>query len=495
MGKFSKPLLLTISMTSVGLAVFACKSQPSNESTESAFFDSKKKKTAEQVKSFNDTQQALIAANKRNASGCEKLDILWKKIEETQQSESEMSEPKSKLREVIAFGNGAAPRFWRIFEGFTEAEGGSEIRPYEENSTKYVRLTHRFSALARFSYVPNKEVVSKLGYTGQFAEGNNCVLGRLSSAVPTSVADRFTPALAAKFFQDGPHESQVLIAQHDIGGQSSGIDYTVNPPVPKTPNNNFFLKYHSNRLSFEKGVPAGVGAFSRFFFTAQWFSKNVFNLPYTLDPRELQADHLAERTPKGEVVANAKGPRFIWIAAATPELKAEVGEMAKTESDFRKHFMSYNSRINKGANPMPIFNVWGSDTWTYEPEKDATLIGKMVANSNFVASEAADVRLFFKHSIKFRPIPETEGKPNPYTQDYPFAEWTEKTFTSECRLGVREIEVKPKNHDDLDGTFIRDALINPRSVRKDPNGKLCIINIIEDRLEETAGPELAKQLP
>lgn len=494
MGKFTKPLLLTISVSSIGLAVFACKSSP-NESSEAGLFDSKKKKIAEQVKSFNDTQKALIDANKRSASGCEKLDILWKKIEETQQSEAEMVEPKSKIKEVLAFGNGAAPRFWRIFEGWTEAEGGSEIRPYEENSTKFVRLTHRFSSLVKFKYVPNQEAVSKLGYTGQFAEGNNCVLGRLSSAVPTTVANRFTPALAAKFFTDGPAESQVLIAQHDIGGQSSGTDYTVNPPRPKTINNNFFLHYHSNRLSFEKGVPSGTGAFSRFFYTAQWFSQNVFKLGYTLDPRELQADHLAKLNPNGKPVSGAKGPRFIWIGAASPELKAQVGEMAKTEADFRKHFMSYNKTINNGANPMPVFNVYGSDTWTYEPEKDANLIGQFVATSNFLASEAADVRLFFKHSIQFRKIPEAEGKPTPYTQDYPFAEWNEKTFTGECRVGVREAEIVPKDRQDLDGTFIRDALINPKTVRKDANGKLCIIGIIEDKLEETAGPSLSRLLP
>ena len=98
-----------------------------------------------------------------------------------------------------------------------------------------VRLTHRFGVNVKLSYVPT-EGAAELGLTGQYAKRNDCVLGRLSSAVPTTVEDRFTPAISMKFFVDGQSESQVLIAQHDIGGQSWEKDENApKPQNPKTP--------------------------------------------------------------------------------------------------------------------------------------------------------------------------------------------------------------------------------------------------------------------
>ncbi|RZA23868.1 MAG: hypothetical protein EOP10_11555, partial [Proteobacteria bacterium] len=350
MVRIRKSVVGVVSVTAavIAIGVASCKSAGKEESSDtSGLFDSKEEKLiAEQIKSFNDTQQDLINANTRNASGCEKLDILWKKIEDTQQTEAKMMAPKGKLKEVLAFGTGSALRFWRIFEGWGQNEGGSELRPYEKNSTDFVRLTHRYGTLAKMRFVVDKAAVQKLGYTGQYAQGNDCVLGRLSSAVPTSVVDRFTPAVAAKFFTGGSNESQVLIVQHDIGGQSSGTDFTVNPPREKTPDNNFYTHYLSNRLSFEKGVYSGVGAFSRFFYTAQYFSKNVLNLPFIFDPRELQASHLAERNVDGTKVAAPKGPRFVWYTAPSDNVKANFADMAAKDRDFRKHFMSLNGNIS-----------------------------------------------------------------------------------------------------------------------------------------------------
>lgn len=492
MGKMVKPVLFTCSLAFLGGAVLLPACRSSSEKSEEKANLGKKTKIEKDIEAFNQTQQDLIEANNRGASGCEKLDIMWNQIVATQQDEATMLPAKSNFAEVVAFGNGSAARFWRIFEGWSAGEGGSEIRPYEEGlNKKYVRLTHRFGTVAKMKFVVNAEAVKKLGYTGQYAEGNDCVLGRLSSAVPTTVEERFTPAVATKFFTDGPNESQVLIVQHDIGGQSSGTDYTVNPPKEKGIDNNFYTKYLSNRLSFEKGVLSGVGAFSRFFYTAQWYSRNVLKLDYIFDPRELQASHLANRRPNGETVAKPKGPRFVWMSAPTPDMKAEFGAMAAKDLDFRKHFLSLNSR----GSSLPVFNVYASDTWTYDPPKDATLIGQLITNSPFVVSEAADVRLFFKHAIQFHKIPETEGKPNPYTQDFPFAEWNDKLFTDECRLGVKAEEVTPKNLEDLNGSFIWDAALNPFKMRKNKEGKPCLVGIIEGKLEETAGPALEKKLP
>ena len=456
---------------------------------------SNKKKIAADIKSFNDTQAALVDANKRGASGCEKLDILWKKIEETKQAESDLVPPNANPVEVLTFGNGSANRFWRIFKGWGDQDGGSEIRPYESSGNNFIRLTHRYAVLAKLKFIVDADAVKRLGYTGHYATGNDCVLGRLSSAVPTGTPDRFTPAMAAKFFVSGASESQVLITQHDIGGQSFGTDYTVDPPVAKKIDNNYYTHYLSNRLSFEKGVLSGVGAFSRFFYSAQYFAKNIFKLDYIVDPRELQANHLAEKSPDGSVPANPKGPRFVWTVAPNPEIKASFAAKAEIDKDFRHHFLSLTPEIAKNPDVgLPIFKVYASDTWTYEPEKDATLIGQLVTNSEFVSSEAADVRLFFKHHIQFHKVPDSANEPSPYTQDYPFAQWGDELFTGDCRLGVKNVEVTPRSLTALDGTFLRDATINPKTLRRTKDGKICIIGIIESKLEGTLAPYLAKSL-
>ncbi|MCX6128410.1 MAG: hypothetical protein NTX25_05015 [Proteobacteria bacterium] len=502
MSKTTKHLLVYLGLATLGIGAIipSCKTRNSKgkddsllSSSDSGDDKAKQEKIDQDIKSFDETQKKLLEANQQGKSGCEKLDILWNKINETKQAENETMAPNGKPKEIIAFGNGSANRFWRIFEGWGKNEGGSEIRPYENGTTNFVRLTHRYSVLAKLKYVVNKEAVTKLGYTGQYAEGNDCVLGRFSSAVPTSVTERFTPAVATKFFLGGDSESQVLIAQHDIGGQSSGTDYTVNPPKQKVVDNNFYTHYLSNRLSFEKGVLSGVGAFSRFFYTVQYFAvkKGGFTNKEIADPRELMASHLANKSVSGAAVSNPKGPRFIWMVAPSAAMKSRFGEMASADLDFRKHFFALNQDMAGGSKSISIFKVYASDEWTYTPETDATMIGELVTNSNFVASEAADVRLFFKHSIQFRKIPD-ETKPNPYYQDFPTTEWGDKLFTSNCALGVRQPEVIPSSATDLDGTFIRDAVLNPATLRKNDKGEICIKNIVESKLEATLAPYLLK---
>lgn len=446
----------------------------------------------DQIKSFSDTQKALIEANKRGDSACAKFDIMWRQVLKTRQSEAEMVPPEAIFKDVVTFGNGSANRFWRIFEGWSDAEGGSEIRPHETSTRNYIRLTHRYSVMSKLRYVVEKDAVKKLGYTGHYADGNDCVLGRFSSAVPTNVEERFTPAFSAKFFVGGSSESQVLIAQHDIGGQSSGTDYTVDPPVAKTIDNNYYKHILSNRLSFEKGVYSGVAAFSRFLYSTQYFANKLFGIKYAVDPRELQANHLAEKSPSGVIIQKdqAKGPRFVWLVAPSPELRSRFAAMAASDRDFRKHFLSLNKEMNSG--PVTVFKVYGSDTWTYNPEKDATLIGKLVTDSEFVVSEAADVRLFFKHSIQFVRIPEDEGKVSPYTQDFPYKEWGDELFTSNCRLGVLEQEIIPTSPDDLDGSFLEGAIVNSKTRRYNKDGSYCFKDFVKGRLEDALTPYLNK---
>ncbi|HYX37554.1 MAG TPA: hypothetical protein VE954_31005 [Oligoflexus sp.] len=459
-----------------------------------------------QIVSFTDLARDLHAANQSDDStACGKLEMVWDRIEGTAQQPDALYAPESDFKDVVTFGNGSALRFWKIFSGWTKFDWagskakdsdfyGSEIRPYREGHLRdTVRLTHRFGVNVKMSYVP-LEGAAQLGLTGQYATRNDCVLGRLSSAVPTSVKERFTPAIAAKFFVDGASESQVLIAQHDIGGQSFEKDAAGQPII----DNNFYSKYLSNRLSFEKGNLSGVGAFSRFFYTAQYFSRHILGLNYIFDPRELQANHLAEMNVNGQKVENPKGPRFVWMVPPSAATKEMFRQKAQSDLDFRRHFLALNGSLELGQ--APIFLVYGSDTWTYEPETEATLIGKLVVNSDFVVSEAADVRLFYKHAIQFQKIPDAVGETSPYTHDYAFSEWKDELFTSDCALGIQEKEVWPLNlvafrgkeslypslnfsQGSLEGTFLVNATVNPASVRLSRNHEWCLAKFVEKKLK------------
>ncbi len=470
----------------------------------------------EEVLSFTELARDLHAANEAtDSTACGKLDMVWDRIEATAQEPDALYAPESEFKDVVTFGNGSALRFWKIFSGWTKQDWagpeakdkdfyGSEIRPYREGHLRdTVRLTHRFGVNVKLSYVP-LEGAQALGLTGQYATRNDCVLGRLSSAVPTSVQDRFTPALSAKFFVDGASESQVLIAQHDIGGQSWEKDANGQPII----DNNYYSKYLSNRLSFEKGALSGVGAFSRFFYTAQYFSRHILGLDYIFDPRELQANHLAEMDVTGHKVEQAKGPRFVWMVPPTAATKEIFRQKAQKDLDFRRHFLSLNDQIEMGQ--TPLFLVYASDTWTYEPEQEATLIGKLVVNSKFVISEAADIRLFFKHAIQFQKIPEEVQEKNPYTKDYAFSDWNDQLFTSDCSLGIKEKEVWPRdlvklfgqeqkyssidfNQGSLDGSFLVDATVNPMSLRLSRNHEWCLAKFIEKKAEKPL-QELFKKL-
>ena len=505
-----------LAMTAAALAggAYACRVPPQETPSETSATqgaDPAKQKLEYQIQSFSATREQLKAMHVQGTSACQKREVLWKQIVATKQPDQELVPPNAVFGDVLKFGNGSVHRFWRIFSGWKHEGGNSDIRPFDsaEDKDKYLRLTHRYSVMAKMKFVVDDAVVKELGYTGQYATGNDCILGRLSSAVPMSVPDRMTPAFSGKFFLGNAAESQTLITQHDIGGQSSGTDYTVDPPQPKKIDNNYYSKILSNRLSFEKGVYTGVGAFSRFFYTAQHYSKEIFGLDYIFDPRELAANHLATMSKEGAPVANAKGPRFVWMVAPSDEVRNQFGTLGHQDADFRKHFLAINSKMGP-TKEWTVFKVYASDTWTYNPQKDAKLIGKIVTASDFVVSDAADVRIFFKHSIQMHKVKKPDGKEmyvpsialpspgaDPYTKDFPQAEWADeasrdKLFTSECRLGVLAREVIRGDEDELNGSFLLGAIADPRTMRKDAQGKICFPQIIGKRIEAAIAPYLRK---
>lgn len=372
----------------------------------------------------------------RTGKACSKLDTLWDAIWSTKQEEDEIV-PAGRDN-VLAFGNGTAEAYWKAFTGF---EGGSEVRP-----EGHLRLTHRYGTFAQLRLVIDEAQRSK--YSGHF-QGNECILGRFSSAVsPGSAKDRFTPAFSAKFFMDGNFESQVLIAQHDIGGQ--GLDM------------NYFAKPLSNRLLFEKEVWAGLGAFSRFYWTAQKFLKvNGINIP---DPRELSAEHLGTMTPGGKKVDAPAAPRFVYL------LPADVSGFPSEWHDYREDFLGLNQKValdpasqkGKVLKGIKIFHLYVSDTFTTDPLKEATKIGSFETKSVFVASDTADRRVFFKHSIVPR---ETVD----YPSDFPMSNWNDEWFSASCdRLSATQADLADNAliPGDTQGHFVESYVFKRRCARE-----------------------------
>lgn len=496
------------------MALLACRSANTNSASKDVFNkDPAAQKLEAEVASFDEIRTNVNEMNRNpESAAATKLATIWDRIVATKQDDDKIT-PAGAGAAVVVFGNGSVERFWRIFTGWAASEGGSEVRPNEsvpDILKKYIRLTHRYSVFAKLKYVPTE--AAKARYTGHYATGNDSVLGRFSSAVPPSVPDRFTPAFSSKFFINGKHESQVLITQHDVGGQSVGKDRIYN---------NYFEKALSNRLAFEKDVPSGVGAFSRFLYTAMYFSK-ALNLPYVFDPRELQADHLAEYTPDGQTVASPKGPRFVWTVAGTPELRSYFAGMDKPGADYRAMFLSLNKSApvngaGSQAGGIAIMKVYGSDKWTNNPTTEAELIGEFVTTSPFVASDAADQRLFFRHSISFFHYNGVDAPKNrrfevrvdkginlqkevasgAYTKDYPWELWStrearDQLFTTDCRLGVKEDEVTPfPFRHSLNGTFIAKSIVS----RKDAKGEYCAPTVIGGLVKRATAKAPESEIP
>ncbi len=338
----------------------------------------------------------------RSGTACQKMDALWTTIFETREPENALI-PLGKDKPLL-FGNSSAQRLWRAFTGF---ESGSEVAP-----ESHKRLTHRYGTFAQLKFVV--EDAYKDRYTGLF-KGADCIIARFSSAVsPESAKGRFTPGFAAKFFVDGNHESLVLIAQQSFAGQ--GDDY------------NWLARPLSNRMSFENNVLAGIPGFSRFFQTVQKFVGATAGIKIQ-DPRELSIDHLAAMTESGQRVEAPKSPQLLYLLPG--EVKAFPSEM----HDYRQDFINLNSSMPKDAaaglgkvtRGVRIADVYEADVFTTTPAKQGRRIGYFETKTIFVSSDAADRRVYFKHSIKPREAID-------YPSDFPKALWNDTWFTRSCDI-------------------------------------------------------------
>jgi hypothetical protein len=371
-------------------------------------------KTQENIKKIDDIAKAQVL---REGSACQKLDALWSVIYATQESGDNLV-PFQK-DQIKAFLAATTKRLWRSFVG------DSDITPED-----HLRLTHRHGVLvqARLVIEPGFQKT----YTG-LLQGSDCVLGRFSSAVsPGTTSNRFTPAFAAKFFVDGKQLSRNLIAQHSVAGQGSDMNYYKYPL--------------SNKLKFIDNQPAGIAGFSRFFNTIQDYLKDKTGLEM-VDLRELSVEHLATIKLNGKKVNNPKSPRFIFLVP--PEGRAFSSE----QHDYRQDFLALNAnipadkdgRVQKGVR---LFDVYVAEKFTDDPKVEAKRIGYFESKSHIIASDTADLRVSFQHSIKPREVQD-------YPDEYPKSTFNDESFTASCAtFGAALADMEPNPQDPSGNTSI-----------------------------------------
>jgi hypothetical protein len=372
-------------------------------------------KTQEDLnKQMDDIAKAQVL---REGGACQKLDAIWSAIYATQESGDNLV-PFQK-DQIQAFLAATTKRLWSSFVG------DSDITPED-----HMRLTHRHGVFvqARLAIEPEFQKT----YTG-LLQGSDCVLGRFSSAVsPGTSWKRFTPGFAAKFFVDGKQRSQNLIVQHSVAGQGNNINYYQYPL--------------SNKLKFTDNEPGGIVAFSRFLNTVQDYLKNKTGLEM-VDPRELSVEHLATIKLNGKKVTNPRSPRFIFLVA--PE-----GRSFSTEQhDYRQDFLALNTDIpanigGKVQKGVRLFDVYVAEKFTDNPKVEAKRIGYFESKSQIVASDTADLRVSFRHSINPR---ETQDYPG----EYPKSTFNDQSFTASCAtFGASLADMQPNPQDPSGNTSI-----------------------------------------
>jgi hypothetical protein len=308
-----------------------------------------------------------------------------------------------------------------FFNSFTDV---ADIMP-----SGHGQMTHRYGVFAQARLVIDPEF--RNSYTG-LMKRSDCVLVRLSS-IPSPAGNTFGSAFAGKFFVDGKQISQNLIAQHSFLGQGSNMNYYEHPL--------------SNKLKFVENLPESIAPFSRFFNTIQDQIKAKTNLKIVA-PRELSVQQLARVTVDGETVKNPKAPRFIFLVA--PEGRSFSSE----QHDFRQDFLALNAGVAADANGrvkkkgVRLFDVYASETFTDNPKVDAKRIGYFESKSQIIASDVADLRISFRHSI-------TPREAEDYAGEYPVSTFNDESFISKCAtLGASLADMQPNPKDPSGNTSV-----------------------------------------
>jgi hypothetical protein len=181
----------------------------------------------------------------------------------------------------------------------------------------------------------------------------------------------FAPGLALKFLRDGKPSANIS-ALYKLEGQSHNYNILANP--------------------LSNIVPMGSGLGMK--LVHKVFSK------VTDYPEELLLNHFADRTESGEDVENSKAPRQVFF------VPNNSFNFSSGKHDFRNDLKT----IPEGTALYKVYAVT-SDKANFDYTeytnadigkflKSSTLIGEIITDSEFVASEFGDQGIFFRHEVR-----------------------------------------------------------------------------------------------
>lgn len=305
---------------------------------------------------------AALPNNYEAMKACEKQDVLWSKIQETEYKELPETR-KFGLPQIVAMGKQ---------EVAIKGKNYSDFAP--EGWRKYL---HGRASVAKVKIVPtagNK-------YTGIF-QGTDCGILRISLTYrPTNVEeDSFTiggprpvaPGLALKVLRDGTFSTNIS-ALVSLDGQ--GQEY------------NFFANPMSNIVPVGKDM--GQKMVHKIFLSASKY------------PEELGAQEMAEVDTQGVKAANVVAPRQLFFVPG--ENLSFSSRHHEVREDFAK--IKAGTLIYKiMAAPDEYKNLNYMNEYTPEKAKEilkkSVHIADIVTTSDFVASAFGDDGIFFRHQLR-----------------------------------------------------------------------------------------------
>lgn len=296
-------------------------------------------------------ERGHLPENYQSLSACQKQELLWKDIKLSEHQDLPKLS-KFGLFQLIGMGVQALTK---------KAERNSDVSP-----KKWKKYLHQRGSVAKVKFVPTENSP----YTGIF-QGSECGLLRMSITYRPTKKRAFAPGLALKVLRDGKPSANIS-ALYRLDGQGTNYNILANPLSNIVP------------MGDELGLKLVHKVFKK----------------VTDYPEELLLNHFSDLDEKGETVENAKAPRQVFF------VPNQSFNFSSSKHDFRKDLET----IPAGTT---IYKVYAAseklkdfDYTEYKNEdikkflNEAKLIGEIITDSEFVASEFGDNGIFFRHEVR-----------------------------------------------------------------------------------------------
>lgn len=279
-------------------------------------------------------------------SGCQKAEAMW---------QSQIL--PTRYAQLPPLSSPGLTELWQLahtdFSSKAFSHEGDELEPGRR------KLIHARGAEARLRWVANPNS----GYTGIFATGAECLIGRFSLATAPT-AETTIPALALKIFIAGEAPSRNLHLMHAVDAQQG---------------HNFFAETFSNILPPAQSLTTRLLAARFAKVTAQLGARDS-------DPGHLSLEHLAGIQADGETIAAPQTP-YQLLFKPTAAARALLQKSTALD-DFRQKL----AELSVG---QAIYDIYAQEAGA-GPEQ-ARLLGQLVLSSAVLASRYGDEQLYFQH--------------------------------------------------------------------------------------------------